>query len=333
MERLLKSRYKIKERIGEGPFSITYRGAYLEKDDPLIIKIYKRSVLSSPLIKVVKRKVRELCQMTHLNLARVIDGDYGWQGFYFVREYVDGQNLAELLRQAHKVPVDRMLEIVYGICAGLAAAHSKGIVHGALNPNNVFIDKNGTVKLTDLIIVPEMRGSVKERAEMAYHNSSYLSPEEIGGGLGSARSDIYSVALLAHEMLSGKNPFSASTGLHSALMILNAQPEKLVDVPRYLEEVLSRALEKDPMFRFRTINGFEASLRSKTVIEEEAARDPFSDISLEGLIEDSPKALEPAQEAEQKKPVNRSAYWAAGVIFVAACLGIGYAVISAMAGK
>ena len=151
MERLLKSRYRIKNKIGEGPFSVTYRGSYLDKDDPLIIKIYKRSVLSSSIIKSVKKKVRALCSLNHPNVAKVIDGDYGWQGFYFVRSFVHGRTLAELMEDGKKIGVDRAVGIMTGICEALNAAHSKGIIHGALNPNNVFVDENDAVLLTDFI--------------------------------------------------------------------------------------------------------------------------------------------------------------------------------------
>jgi len=88
MERFLKSRYRIGEKLSENPFSITYKGTFLATDKPLVIKIYKRGTLSSNLIRNMKQKVKELSQISYHGIAKLIDGDYGWQGFYYVREFV-----------------------------------------------------------------------------------------------------------------------------------------------------------------------------------------------------------------------------------------------------
>ncbi len=332
MERLLKSRYRIKEKIGEGPFSITYKGCLLEGEDPLVIKIYKRSVLSSSLIKSVKRKVRVLCSLTHSGIAKVIDGDYGWQGFYFVREFVPGKSLAELLREEPKMDVQRVLSIVTGVCETLEAAHDKHIIHGALNPNNVVITKEGVPKLTDFIIIGEMKGAIKQRAEVAYSLSSFLAPEEVRGEISSFSTDIYAVGLLFYLMLAGKHPFQGNSGLETSLKILRVVPERLTDlrgdIPAYLESIIFKALEKDPLMRLRTMRGLISSLKGKMLVEEAPRRDEPSPISLDGLIEATDERSDSQKVKEEEAKPN--IILIATVIILAALFGIGYAVISAL---
>ena len=93
MERFLKSRYRIGEPLGENPFSVTYKGYLIGTEVPVVIKIYKRAALNSPLINKLRPKVTKIISLDHRNIARVIDGDYGWQGFYFVREFIEGEDL------------------------------------------------------------------------------------------------------------------------------------------------------------------------------------------------------------------------------------------------
>ena len=102
MEKFLKSRYKIGEKIGENPFSFTYKGYLMGTEVPVVIKIYKRTALNSPLINKLRPKVTKIISLDHPNIARVIDGDYGWQGFYFIREFIEGENLEEFL--LHNTP-------------------------------------------------------------------------------------------------------------------------------------------------------------------------------------------------------------------------------------
>src|SRR3989338_10279570 len=109
MEHILKSRYKIGQKISESPFSVTYKGFFIGTDRPVVIKIYKRGTLNSSLIKNMKQKVRDLSQIESPGIAALLDGDYGWQGFYYVREFVEGANLKEILEKEGKLELSRAL--------------------------------------------------------------------------------------------------------------------------------------------------------------------------------------------------------------------------------
>jgi len=331
MERLLKSRYKIKEKIGENPFSVTYKGAFLEKDGPILIKIYKRSVLSSSLIKSVKRKVKNLCAITHPNIAKVVDGDYGWQGFYFVREFVKGKSLADILKETPKLEIDHALDIALQITEGLLSAHEKGIIHGALNLNNVFIVEGGIVKLTDFIIEGDIRGAIKERAQTVY-SSSFLTPEEVRGEVVTARSDIYCVGLLLYAMLTGLNPFQGASGLETSLKTVQGafeSPRKLrADIPEYVEDIIFRCLEGDPLMRFATVKDILASLKAKSLIEDVLIKEAVPDISLGGLIDSASDGSSSKTATEEREGPNIRLVLL--IVLLGAVLGIGWAAFSVL---
>ncbi len=179
MERFLKSRYRIGERIGENPFSFTYKGYLIGTEVPVVIKIYKRSALNSPLINKLRPKVTKIISLDHPNIARVIDGDYGWQGFYFVREYIEGMDLNALLA-LNKPDLAFSVEIMKQVLSSLAVAHAEDLIHGAISGRNIFL-VGKEVKVTDFILEPAVRISPILLAAAATADSSFMSPEQVSG--------------------------------------------------------------------------------------------------------------------------------------------------------
>ncbi|MCX5725758.1 MAG: serine/threonine-protein kinase [Candidatus Saganbacteria bacterium] len=309
MDRFLKSKYKIGEQIGDNPFSVTYKGAILGNDLPLVIKIYKRRVLNSPLIKEIKRKVRDLCALSHPNIAKVFDGDYGWQGFYFVREYIEGKSLAEVLKSGKPMDVDKATDVGLSICEGIRTAHENGMIHGSLIPNNVFIDNGGVVKLTDFVIEGSMRGATKEGAEELFNTGAYLAPERIKGELPSKSTDIYNIGLLLYNMLTLRNPFDGNSEIDKALKLVRRDvppPSKWnSSIPSYMDEIVLKAMAKDPMLRFDIIE-LHSSLKAKGLVSTRSDID-IPDISFEASFEEAEKLRE--GEASKKKIKFRISFW------------------------
>jgi serine/threonine protein kinase len=268
MERFLKSRYKIGEKVSENPFSVTYRGSMLENSRPVIIKIYKRGTLNSQLINRMKQKVKELSLINHHGIARLIDGDYGWQGFYYVREYVEGRSLEQLLKEG-EVGEEKARAITEEVCRALEPAHARGIVHGALKPGNIFIDKKGVVKLADFVIEGEIKEAMPQKALSILDDGRYASPEELGGEAASVSSDIYALGIILCEML---DPEAAliKKGLGGSLKKLKhnsfLDQEMLARFPRYLQDIIRKALEVDPLLRFSSVTAFRESLENKNIV-------------------------------------------------------------------
>ncbi|MFH1825800.1 MAG: serine/threonine-protein kinase [bacterium] len=277
MERFLKSRYKIGEQISENPFSITYQGNFLGSNKPVIIKIYKRGTLNSNLIGRMKQKVRELSLINHHNVAKLIDGDYGWQGFYYVREYIEGESLRQIIDRGEELGLDKTLALAEEVCQALSIVHQRGVIHGALKPENIFIDKRGIIKLADFVIEGEIKEAMPQKALLIINDSRYVSPEELIGKHATASSDIYALGLILYELLVLKQPLES--GL--AASIKKMQSRTLLDqqasaaLPKYLQDILAIALQSDPLLRFPSAKVLKESLEKRMVIEDKGEHEEY----------------------------------------------------------
>ena len=268
MERFLKSRYRIAERIGENPFSITYKGYLIGTEVPVVIKIYKRSALNSPLINKLRPKVTKIISLDHPNIARVIDGDYGWQGFYFVREYVDGDNLEKVLENG--IPdMALSIDFIKQVLSSLATAHAENLIHGAISARNVFLSGK-EAKVTDFILEPTVRINPTLLAAAATMDSSYMSPEQIKGEQVTVASDMYSTGVVFYQLVTGRLPFDGQSGLDTALKHLSEEivpPSHLNgDIPDYVNNIIMKMLEKDPLQRINRANDVLESLNKQRLV-------------------------------------------------------------------
>jgi serine/threonine-protein kinase len=268
MERFLKSRYRIGEKIGENPFSFTYKGYLIGTEVPVVIKIYKRSALNSPLINKLRPKVTKIVSLDHPNIARVIDGDYGWQGFYFVREYIEGENLDEFLQRG-RPNVTNAIEIMKQILSSLDITHKEGIIHGAISANNIFLVGGREVKLADFILVPAVRINPGLLAAAASIDSNYMSPEQIKGEQINTASDIYSAGIIFYQLITGSLPFNGR-GLEIALKHISGEiepPSHLsAEIPEYLDDIILKMLEKDPLQRINNAADVLDSLKGHRLV-------------------------------------------------------------------
>lgn len=269
MERFLKSRYRIGDKISENYFCVSYKGFFLGTDKPLVIKIYKRGTLNSSLINVMKRKVKEFSNVKHHNIAQLIDGDYGWQGFYYVREFIKGKSLKELLLEHKDIGIDKAVTIAEEVARAIEAVHARGVIHGSLKPSNIFIDLQGVVKITDFVIDGEIKEALPQKALTFIEDGYYTSPEELKGKTASASSDIYALGMILGEMLLPEELRHAK-GLRGSLMKLRSASlitkDDMVDLPRYLQDILLKALQVKPRLRFATMAEFRESLERKNLI-------------------------------------------------------------------
>jgi serine/threonine-protein kinase len=281
MERFLKSRYKIGDKISENPFSVTYKGSFLGSSKPVVIKIYKRGTLNSRLINAMKRKVKDLAGINHHNIAKLIDGDYGWQGFYYVRNYIEGKDLQQLLESGQEIGENKAVDIAAEVCRALEEAHAKGIVHGSLKPSNIFIEPNGVVKVADFVIEGEIKEAMPQKIISIMDNGKYASPEELAGNPATYSSDVFSLGMILYQLL-GENGALAEKGLRGAIKKLRSK--SLLDrgnagqLPRYLQDILGKALQEDPLLRFSSIEELRESLEHKNIVSKKKPYEEFVSI-------------------------------------------------------
>lgn len=319
MDRFLKSKFKTGKKINENFLSLTYQGTTLSGEQPVIIKIYKRGTLNSLLIKNMKQKVRLLQEKIHPIIVPLLDGDYGWQGFYYVRPNIKGQTLDEIIKTS-KLTLEEAENIFFEVCDALSAAHKVGIVHGALKATNVFVDEKG-VKLVDFVIEGDVKESLPQKSLAVLQNDECLSPEEIAGNKAGPSSDIFAAGLVFYKMLTGLTPFS------SGLDKLHGKANFSQGIPHYIRDILEKALDPDPLLRFKDILDLKESIKLKSIVSKKMMFD-LPPIELENTPH--PKDVEiQIIEKERKK-----SFFLVVVIILSALAGIIYAIItSLMAGQ
>ncbi len=334
MERFLKSRYRIGDRIGENPFSFTYKGYLMGTEVPVVIKIYKRSALNSPLINKLRPKVTKIISLDHPNIARVIDGDYGWQGFYFVREYIDGEDLESFM--AKGLPdLEFAVEVIKQLLSALAVAHAENLIHGAISARNIFL-VGREVKVTDFILEPAVRISPTLLAAAATLNSSFMSPEQIIGEQITPASDIYSAGIIFYLLVTGRLPLDGKSGLDTALKHLSDEtvpPSHLNGkIPDYIDKIIMKMLEKDPLQRISKAEDVIESLNKQRLIFNPPNREFVNLIYGEDVepIEykediEEPKKKTPAKKGRKRK-INRVALMVL-LLLIAIAAGLWYAFI------
>jgi len=250
--------YRIDAVIAHSNMSVLYKATDLKTGRQVAIKVPHAEMEQDPvLVERFKREQQIGQELDHPGVVKTFDGEERSR-LYMVIEWVDGRLLRTLLNQEKNLPIDRAVKITLGICDALDYMHKHGIVHRDLKPENVMVDANDKIKLIDFGI------AMKEDARrLTFVNVSsmlgtpdYISPEQVKGGRGDQRSDIYALGIMLYEMLTGRVPFVGPNPL--AVMnerVLNEpkSPRDLnPEVSPELEEILYRALDRDPRHRYAT---------------------------------------------------------------------------------
>src|ERR1700736_150017 len=192
---LIAERYRIVALLGRGGMGEVYRADDLTLGQPVALKFLPEEVVHDEIVLArFRSEVRVARQVSHPNVCRVYDVGEVEGHFFLSMEYVDGEDLGSLLRRIGRLPEDKALEIARRLCAGLAAAHEKGVLHRDLKPSNVMLDGRGHVLLTDFGLAG-LAGQVKG-AEVRNGTPAYMAPEQLSGKEVTTRSDIYSLGLV-----------------------------------------------------------------------------------------------------------------------------------------
>ena len=249
---LLATRYRIVALLGRGGMGEVYRANDLKLGQPVALKFLPESTAGSEVtLSRFYNEIRIARQVSHPNVCRVYDlGDVDGQP-YLSMEYVDGEDLGALMRRIGRLPADKALEIARKLCAGLAAAHDKGVLHRDLKPSNIMLDGRGHVLITDFGLAglaDQLHGP-----EVRNGTPAYMAPEQLAGREVTMRSDIYSLGLVLYEIFTGKRAFEAATlaelvRLHTETAPVS--PTTLVkDLDPVVERVILRCLDPDPRNR------------------------------------------------------------------------------------
>jgi predicted Ser/Thr protein kinase len=243
---LVTGRYQIIGLLGKGGMGEVYRANDLTLDQPVALKFLPESMArDAAMLARFHNEVRIARQVSHPNVCRVYDlGEVDGQP-YLSMEYIDGEDLGSLLRRIGRLPADKAIEFARRICAGLAAAHDKGVLHRDLKPSNIMVDSQGRVFITDFGLAA-VTGELRE-AQAREGTPAYMSPEQLAGTEVTARSDIYALGLVLYEMFAGKRPFEAATLAEMIRLQQQSTPASLSSVADpAVERVIQRCLAADP---------------------------------------------------------------------------------------
>jgi serine/threonine-protein kinase len=256
---LLDGRYRIVGRLGKGGMGEVYRADDLKLGQAVALKFLPESVDRDPArLMQIHAEVRMARLVSHPNVCRVFDvGEYEGKTFLSM-EYVDGEDLSLLLRRIGRFPEDRAIEVARQICAGLAAAHDRGVVHRDLKPANIMLDGNGRIRITDF----GLAGATGETLRAG--TPAYMAPEQLAGGEVTPRSDVYALGLVLYELFTGRR---AVEGKNLAELIAKREqdgittPSEFVrDLDPAIDRAIMRCLEADPARRPASALAVAASL-------------------------------------------------------------------------
>jgi hypothetical protein len=249
---MLAGRYRIVAKLGRGGMGEVYRAEDLTLDQEVALKFLPTELASDPsALARFHGEVRLARQVSHPNVCRVFDIGMADGAPFITMEYVDGEDLASLIRRVGRFPQDKGLEIARQICAGLAAAHEQGLLHRDLKPANIMLDGRGRIRIADFGLA-----SVAGEAQGADARSgtpAYMAPEQLAGGEPTVKSDVYSLGLVLYEIFTGKRAYDAAT-IPELQKQRNAAapatPTALVkELDPIVERVILRCIEKDPSRR------------------------------------------------------------------------------------
>jgi hypothetical protein len=259
---VIADRYRIIGLLGRGGMGEVYRADDLKLGHPVALKFLPKELSSNPSrLDGFYAEVRLSRQVSHPNVCRVYDVAELDGQHYLTMEYVDGEDLASLLKRIGRLPSDKALEISQQLCAGLAAAHDKGVLHRDLKPSNVMLDGRGRARITDfgLAVAAEEAAGGEISGTPAY-----MAPEQLAGRAASARSDIYSLGLVLYEIFTGRKAFDALTLEELRQKKESESPRPPSDINREMnpvvERIILRCLENDPRLRPATALQVAAAL-------------------------------------------------------------------------
>jgi tRNA A-37 threonylcarbamoyl transferase component Bud32 len=248
----IAGRYRIVTLLGKGGMGEVYRADDLRLGQSVALKFLPAELAdNADWLARFHNEVRIARQVSHANVCRVHDvGEVDGQPFLSM-EYIDGEDLSSLLKRIGRLPEDKAIELARQLCAGLAAAHDRGVLHRDLKPHNIMIDGRGQVRITDFGLAGQA-GDI-QGVDIRAGTPAYQAPEQAAGREVTARSDLYSLGLVLYEMFTGKKVFEADSRVEMARLHAEGRPitpsSHVSGLDPSVEKIILRCLEKDPAQR------------------------------------------------------------------------------------
>jgi eukaryotic-like serine/threonine-protein kinase len=268
-QQVLSGRYRVLRKIGGGGMADVYLCEDLTLGRRVALKVLLSRFLNDPsFVERFRREAKAAAGLNHANLVSIYDWGEVDGTYFIVMEYVEGETLKDLVRRGGRLSGSEAVRISLQLLAALEFAHRTGIVHRDVKPQNVMLDRDGNAKVTDFGIARAGDSGMTEAGSIL-GTAQYLAPEQAKGQRVDERSDLYSVGIVLYEMLTGTVPFKGDSAVTVALKHVNemaAEPAQLVPgMPYALNQIVLKAIAKDPEQRYQTAEQFARDLRSAQV--------------------------------------------------------------------
>jgi tetratricopeptide (TPR) repeat protein/predicted Ser/Thr protein kinase len=264
---LLAQRYQIVQMLGQGGMGAVYKANDVELNRTVALKVIRPDLARDKAI--VDRFKQELLlahQVTHHNVIRIYDISEADGIRFITMEYIEGENLLALLHEKKKFSPSEAVEIMQQVCRALEAAHSVGVIHRDLKPQNIMRDKSGRIVVMDFGLARTLEGEGMTQSGALVGTMEYMSPEQALGKHLDQRSDIFALGLIFYEMLTGQMPFKAESTIASLIRRTQERVAPVSDhdntIPRSVSNIVSKCLEREIDLRYKTAAELLADLNS-----------------------------------------------------------------------
>ena len=263
---IFDNRYRIERVIGIGGMAIVFKATDLLMRRVVAVKILKDEIAGDePSVKRFINEYKAIAMLSHPNIVNIYDVSVRENIKYIVMEFVDGITLKNYMRHREVLNLREIVGYTTQILRALDHAHKKGIIHRDIKPQNIMLLKNGIIKVMDFGIAKLPNAETVTLTDKAIGTVYYISPEQVEGGQIDSRSDLYSLGVMLYEMATGQLPFIADTPVSVALMQVNetAVPPREINpqIPVGLEQIICRAMEKNPDDRYQSAEDMLAHIQ------------------------------------------------------------------------
>lgn len=318
----VNDRYKIIEHIGGGGMSQVYLAEDIILNRKVALKVLRYNFSNEEeLHRRFQREAQAATSLDHPNIVSIYDVGDDDDYHFIAMEYIEGKTLKQYIQQFSPVAPAKAVQIMKQLTSAIAHAHEYQIIHRDIKPQNILMDVNGNVKVTDFGIATTLSATSYTKTNSVIGTVHYLSPEQARGGIATHKSDIYALGIVLYELLTGELPFSGESAVSIALKHLQSETPSVrainATIPQSLENVVIKATAKDPRHRYESVEEMGRDL--ETVLSSSRMNEPKYEVPSdddatkvipvikEPLSTPKPNVTEPSPviTPEPEKPINK----------------------------